>query len=172
MMLTAGEQHSASEMQRPLARLQLIAVALIGAVVMFAGYAWLYSPAGTGPTGSAHILRYAWIAVAVSEMPFLFILRGAMIGRAAAMHRSQPAITDAARLRASTFSVFHTWIIIALAIFESIAIFGGTILLLSGAQLDILLVAIPFVGLLAMFPTGGRWQSFDRASRERADQPR
>lgn len=169
MMLTIGEQQSKSEMQRPLARLQLLAVALVAGVVAFAGYAWLYSPAGAGPIGSAPVLRYAWVAVAVSEMPMLLVMRGAMIGRAAALPRGQPAVPDVSRLRADTFEVFRTWAIIALAIFESIALFGATILLLSGEQLDILLVAVPLVGLLATFPTFGKWQAFDVAARQRSE---
>ncbi len=168
MMLPIGEQSQSLETPKRLTSLQVIGVALISGVVMFALIAWMEAPAGSTPGNVIMILRYAWGVLAVSELPMMFILRQAMHGRAALLRRHAPKDGEHSTIDAAVFAIFRGWSIIALAIPESLALFGCVIMLLSGQPLDGWLVVAPVVAMLAVFPTSSRWETFDRLTRERS----
>lgn len=168
MMPPIGDQSQSLETRKRLTSLQVIGVALISGVVMFALIAWMEAPAGSTPGNVIMILRYAWAALAVSELPMMFILRQAMLGRAALLRRNAPQGESNSSIDEAVFAIFRGWSIIALAIPESLALFGCVIMLLSGQPLDGWLVVAPVVAMLAVFPTSTRWETFDRVTKDRA----
>jgi hypothetical protein len=167
-MLSHGDQLSSLETRKRLISLHVLGVALIGGVIMFALFAWLEAPAGSVHGNAIMILRFAWGGLALSELPVMFILRQAMLGRAALLHRNAPHLPASKPIDEAVFMIFRAWSILALAIPESLALFGCVIMLLSGEALDGVLIAAPVIAMLAVFPTGDRWRAFEHHARERA----
>lgn len=170
-MLSPGDQLTAIESHRRLTSLHVIGVSLISAVVMFALIAWMEAPAGATPGSTLMILRFAWGGLAVSELPMMFILRQAMFGRAVLLRRNAPRTGSTSAIDDAVFMIFRGWSVIALAIPESLALFGCVILLLSGEPLDGLLVVAPVLAMLAVFPTVNRWEAFNRRVSDGAAPP-
>ena len=171
-MLPPSDQFSVLETRKRLTPLHVIGVSLISAVVIFALIAWMEATAGATSGNILMILRFAWGGLAISELPMKFILRQAMLGRAVLLRRNVPQTGAATSINEAVFAIFRGWSILALAIPESLALFGCVILLLSGEALDGLLVVAPVLAMLAVFPTGNRWEAFNQLVNDRAVLPR
>jgi hypothetical protein len=178
-----GDFQTALDINRRLAPLRMIAAGLLAAPIIFAAIVGAMALGAAGQSGAPApawpgigggqidlptLLRLIWLALAVSELPALILVRQAMLKRAATVCRTAPQVGRAETLSASIFNIFGTWTIIALAIPESLALLGGVTLMLSGQPLDALLVALPVAVMLALFPTRGRWEAFERSAQARA----
>ena len=175
-------------LQKRLTPLHLIGACLITGVIVFAGVALTMGPIGGtaaapatttpggGPLSMPMLMRLIWGVLALTQIPLAFFIRQPMINRAAGVRRSDSSLANAGRSGAGdddmhmpTFNTFGTASLISLALLESLALLGAIIVLMSGDTIDLLLVGVPVLLMLAVFPTIGRWRSFDHAVERRAE---
>ncbi len=132
--------------------LQIIGFALPLGVVVFAVVAAVLGPVGQQPADPAmlNMLRLACVALIVGTVPIALVLRRAMISQLAQREADDMQIMNA----------FTNATILAIALAEGPALFGAVVLLLSGTPSDIVLVALPLIGMLWHMPTRSRWEKF------------
>jgi hypothetical protein len=161
--------------------LQLTIAALFFGSLVFGVIAFFLGPVGQQPppappaSGQAAaggmpmpaLLRLVWGALAAGELLMFPIVRRANLK----LLVEEPA-TDEQADRESLIQSFRQLSIIAGALAEGLALFGGVILLLTGNPMDALLVALPLLALAVMFPTAAKQQAFvQRIHNERALRP-
>lgn len=171
-------------LQERLTPLHLIGACLITGVVVFAGVALTIGPIGSpaaaggtttapvaGPLSMPMLMRLIWGVLALTQIPLAFFIVLPFTKRAAAIRRSDSSLANSGRSRSAdnavhvpTFNAFSTASLISLALLESLALLGAITLLMSGNPIDLLLVGVPVLLMLAVFPTTDRWHNFDRAA--------
>ena len=170
-----------SDESAALRTLQIIIAALFFGSLIFGVIAFLLGPVGQQPppatpaSGQAAaggmpmpaMLRLVWGALAAGELLMFPVVRRANLK----LLVEEPAADEQAD-REALMQSFRQLSIIAGALADGAALFGGVILLLTGNPMDLLLVALPLLALAIMFPTAGKWDAFTAKIRnERALRP-
>lgn len=159
-----------SAIQPRLRVLQMIAGALIMGVVVFAMVAIATGNRGGGGAGgsggapgpasaSAATLRYVAAAVLFSGITVAFIMNAVMRKSVAGPPDFQQTGEREPLSIHLVFNRFFTMTIISLALLEGPALFGAVIVLLTGDMPDLAFVAVPVVGMLALYPTQNKWRN-------------
>jgi hypothetical protein len=152
--------------QTRLKTLQVIAIALILGVAMFAaiaaGVSMSRQARGGGVAGppssnrDLNVLRYVAGALVFSGCVVALVMVARSSKRASLVSDVVQREQDEGQL----FGRFFTVRLTAYALLEGPALFGAVLVLLGGNLFDLAIVAVPLACMLLIFPTSGKWEAF------------
>lgn len=145
---------------RGLANLRIMMAPLMGGLTLFIVIVWLVADASfeaSSITSPEPFWLFALLGFVVLEAVFYVVGSRLVVSQARTRHASKP-LTDE-----EIVGEFVKATLIRAALIEGLGFFGCVVFLVAAQGLGLLVAALCVFGLLATFPTDGRYRSFREA---------